>query len=226
MTITDCRREIVEPSKTVTGCQAGFLAGVQPAFFRREGSLPQFRFRAERYVQVAAVLFTLGYAARLPADTTSNTATVAVSAGPGAGALEFISVAVTGNPAVNFPSVPGSTGHISGVGQPTVVTSWSLGNNRQHVTVYAYFASMYVALQSSQMHDIIPTAFFLGANQFQPGVLNGTGVTVGQTDVSSGAGNLTGSRTDTLALALESSAVPAYDETYSGTLNIYAVATP
>jgi hypothetical protein len=167
----------------------------------------------------------------------------AVSSGPQAISLnaklaESLTLTLDSN-SVNFTLAAGSATN-AGAPNVTATTKWTLNPGRTKVGVYAYFTSSTAALTGTASGvNIPPTAFSItdtGAGSGGAGnsgalgnaVTFGTGLQLANVSIVSGT-NTTASRTDQMAFNIDLSSaamqqIPA--DTYSGTLNIQAQATP
>ena len=169
----------------------------------------------------------LGFASLLSAQLTSGTQNITVNVQ----AAESISIVLTVGGPVNIP-LP-SVGQTNGGSVvPAWTTSWVLASSRTSVKVYAYFVG--APLGTNPANDI-PAANFLGrANggvltTFSAGAIAavnplGVGMLVSTTAITSG--NLTGSKSDSLALSLTTGSNNYVIDNYTGVLNIQAQATP
>jgi hypothetical protein len=173
----------------------------------------------------------LGFTSVLSAQLKSSVQSITVTAQ----AAESISITIISGGTVNF-AIPGVGSSSTGSVVPSWTTSWVLSSSRTSVKVYAYFFGS-PALMG--IHgNTIPGGSFSG--QANGGALtsfstagvsdligNSSGMLVSTTAITSG--NLTGNKTDSLALSLFGG-VQATDaiaaDTYSGSLLIQAQATP
>jgi hypothetical protein len=163
----------------------------------------------------------------------SNTGTVTLTAN----LAESLSVTVNSGAAVSFTLASNTAGN-TGSTNSSVTTAWTLKPGRTSVAVWAYFSSATSALvhQTSGNPTDIPSSAvkiqFGGAGAFNaltnisPFNAAASGVQVGTATAITGT-NKTSSRTDTLAYQIDTTVVPQLPaDTYIGTLNIQAQATP
>jgi hypothetical protein len=132
---------------------------------------------------------------------------------------------------VNFTLAPGSAAN-AGSTNVTATTSWVLGPGRNAVKVYAYFASSAAALTDGV--DNIPSADFTIAVGAGPATaLTNTvafgganaGLQLSNTAITNA--NRSSNHADTMAFNINLSTLPQLPaNTYTGTLNIQAAATP
>ena len=134
--------------------------------------------------------------------------------------------------AVNFTLAAGSTTNAGSTGI-TATTAWVLKPSRTAVGVYAYFASAPAALTDGAGDNIPSSAFFIADNGGASTALTATvpfgGALAGLqlANVPIVAANRTGTRTDAMAFNINLSTLPTLPaNTYTGTLNIQAQATP
>jgi hypothetical protein len=135
--------------------------------------------------------------------------------------------------AVNFTLSPGSATN-AGSTNITATTSWVLKPGRTTVGVYAYFASAAAALTDG-VDNIPSSAFFISDNGGASTALTNTvpfgGANAGyqMANVAITGANKNASRTDVMAfnINLTGGTLPQLPaNTYTGTLNIQAQATP
>jgi hypothetical protein len=166
---------------------------------------------------------------RAMAQLNSNEATVTLNAT----LLESLTVSVLPG-AVNYSLTSGSASN-AGSTSVAVTTSWTLALTRNTVKLYAYFSSASAAL----VHTSVVNTVDIPSSRVEVSVNGGANMALNQT-VAFGAANagrelftqaltvlnISGSRTDTLALNinLNSYVLPADD--YTGTLRLRAQATP
>ncbi len=150
---------------------------------------------------------------------------------------ESLTVTVTSGAAITF-ALKANTANNAGSTSTTVTTSWiTLRASRTAVAVWAYFNSANSALvhQNPTNTVNIPSAAVMiqinGAGQYT--ALTNTSPFVGAAsglriaNVAINAGNRTGNITDTLGYRIDTTTVPQLPaDTYAGTLNIQAQATP
>jgi hypothetical protein len=135
---------------------------------------------------------------------------------------------------VNFTLSAGSATNAGSAGI-TATTAWTLAPGRTAVGVYAYFTSATAALTDGAGDNIPSSAFYISDNTGAPAALTNTvafgGANAGLqlANVAITGTNRTSSRTDLMAFNINLSGgtlpqLPA--NTYTGTLNIQAQATP
>lgn len=159
--------------------------------------------------------------------TVSLTATLAESLSMTVNSGSTVSFALAANTAVNAGST--STG---------ITTAWVLKPGRTSVAVWAYFSTATQALlhQTSGNTTDIPSAAvkiqvggsgaFNALTNVSPFNAAASGLQIG-TSIAITAANKNSSRTDTLAYQIDTTVVPQLQaDTYIGTLNIQAQATP
>jgi len=146
-------------------------------------------------------------------------------------------VTINSGAAVTIPLLPNTA--VNGTATTTgVTTAWTLKPGRTSVAVWAYFTSAGVALlhqTAGNTTDIPSSAVKIqvgGAGAFNPlttvSPFNAaaSGLQIGPSIGITGL-NKTGNRTDTLAYQIDTTVVPQLQaDTYIGTLNIEAQATP
>jgi hypothetical protein len=152
-------------------------------------------------------------------------------------AAESFTVTVTSGAAISF-ALKSNTATNSGSNTTTVTTSWiTLRGSRTAVAVWAYFSSATSALvhqNPTNTVNIPSTAVMIqinGSGQFTAltsvSPFGGAASGLRIANVSINAGNRTGSVTNTLAYNIDTTKVPQLPaDTYVGTLNIQAQATP
>jgi hypothetical protein len=191
---------------------------------------------AQKLMRIAAIsALALLSGATAKAATNSNTGTVALLATVNtkltvslSGATQTWSTANANDLTPGNASNPGNAGI-------TVTTSWVLQPGHTAVALYAYFTSALTALTPLVGTTNIPSSAFeikVGAGAFTP--VSGTNAGFGvagsslllQSTVITGA-NKVSSATAALTFNLNLSTLPQLPaDTYSGTLNIQAQATP
>ena len=189
-----------------------------------------------KLLQIAA-LSTVTILLGVPANaaTNSNTATVALSATVNTSLTVALSSATqTWDTGSGNPLTPGSASNAGNAGI-TVTTSWVLQPGHTSVALYGYFASATAALTPAVGTTNIPSSAFeikVGAGAYTPvsGTNSGFGVAGSslllQTTAITGA-NKVSSTTAALTFNINLSSLPQLPaDTYSGTLNIQAQATP
>jgi hypothetical protein len=186
-----------------------------------------------RLTALAALVILFG--TPVHAATNSNTGTVALSATVNtsltvslSGAMEIWSTLNSNAPTPGNASNPGNAGI-------TVTTSWVLQPGHTSVALYSYFSSAVAALTPLVGTTNIPSSAIeikVGAGAFTP--VSGTNAGFGvagsslllQTTAITGA-NKVSTATAALTFNLNLSTLPQLPaDTYSGTLNIQAQATP
>jgi len=136
--------------------------------------------------------------------------------------------------AVNFTLAAGSAAN-PGSTNITATTAWTLKPGRTAVGVYAYFASAAAALTDGAGDNIPSSAFFIADNGGASTALTNTvvygaanaGLKLANVPIT--AANRTAKRTDVMAfnINLTGGTLPQLPaNTYTGTLNIQAQATP
>lgn len=181
----------------------------------------------------AIALLLTGLAPILRAQTNSNAGTVTLTAN----LAESLSVNVTSGTAVSF-TLASNTAANAGSGGSSVTTAWTLKPGRTSVALWAYFTSATSALvhqTAGNTSDIPSSAVKMqvgGAGPFSsltsvsPFNAAASGLQIGSSIAITGL-NKTSSRTDTLAYQIDTTVVPQLPaDTYIGTLNIQAQATP
>ena len=167
------------------------------------------------------------------AQLNSNVGTVSLNAT----LAESFTVTVNSGAAVNF-TLGANTAANAGSTSTGITTSWVLKPGRTSVAVWAYFSSATQALlhQTSGNTTDIPSAAvkiqvggsgaFNALTNVSPFNAAASGLQIG-TSVAITAANKNSSRTDTLAYQIDTTVVPQLQaDTYIGTLNIQAQATP
>lgn len=168
------------------------------------------------------------------AQLNSNIGTVALSAT----LPESLTITINSGGAVNWPALQANTAAQAGSTTTSVTTAWVLQPSRTAVAVWAYFGTAATALlhqTAGNPTDIPSSAVKIqvgGAGAFNaltnvsPFNAAASGLQIGAT-ISTTPGNKAGTRTDTLAYQIDTTVVPALAaDTYKGTLNIEAQATP
>jgi len=182
-------------------------------------------------VVAVAVLFTVG-AGSASAQLNSNTGTVTLNAT----LAESLTVAVNSGSSVNFTLAP-NTAVNGGSTTSGITTAWVLKPGRTSVAVWAYFSSAASAMVHQDplnTSDIPSSAVQIGVNagpfaaltSVSPFNAAASGLQIGASIAITGA-NKSSSRSDTLAYNIDTTGVPQLPaDTYIGTLNIQAQATP
>jgi sarcosine oxidase gamma subunit len=150
---------------------------------------------------------------------------------------ESLTVTVNSGNVVNFALAP-NTAVNAGSATTSVTTAWVLKPGRTAVAVWAYFGSAPSALvhqTAGNVVDIPSSAVKIqvgGAGPFNaltavsPFNAAASGLQIGASIAITGV-NKNSSRTDTLAYQIDTTVVPQLPaDTYIGTLNIQAQATP
>ncbi len=183
---------------------------------------------SRRILRIAAVLLAMTFAASLAsAQLNSGAQLIALNANLG----ESLTVNLSAS-AVNFTLTAGSTTN-AGSTNITATTAWVLKPGRTTVGVYAYFASATAALTDGAGDNIPSSAFFIADNGGASTALTNT-VAFGAANaglqlanVAITGANKSSNRTDTMAFNIDLSTLPQLPaNTYTGTLNIQAQATP
>lgn len=191
---------------------------------------------AQKLLRIAAVsALAVLSSTTAKAATNSNTAAVALSATVNTSLTVSLSSATeTWSTANSNAPTPGNASNPGNAGI-TVTTSWVLQPGHTSVALYAYFTSAIAALTPAAGTTNIPSSAVeikVGAGAFTP--LSGTNAGFGvagsslllQTTAITGA-NKVSSATAALTFNLNLSTLPQLPaDTYSGTLNIQAQATP
>jgi sarcosine oxidase gamma subunit len=182
---------------------------------------------------MALVLLALFVPASHAQAANSNIGTVTINAT----LSESLTVTINSGAAVTIPLSPNTA--VNGTATTTgVTTAWTLKPGRTSVAVWAYFTSAGVALlhqTAGNTTDIPSSAVKIqvgGAGAFNaltnvsPFNAAASGLQIGASIGITGL-NKTGNRTDTLAYQIDTTVVPQLQaDTYIGTLNIEAQATP
>ena len=180
-----------------------------------------------------ALAMTASYPPTAKAQINSNTGTVTLNAT----LSESLTVTVNSGNVVNFALAP-NTAVNAGSATTSVTTAWVLKPGRTAVAVWAYFGSAPSALvhqTAGNVVDIPSSAVKIqvgGAGPFSaltavsPFNAAASGLQIGASIAITGV-NKNSSRTDTLAYQIDTTVVPQLPaDTYIGTLNIQAQATP
>ena len=181
-----------------------------------------------RTLPIAAVLLALTFASSLAsAQLNSGAQPIALNAS----LSESLTVSLTAN-AVNFTLTPGNANN-AGSTNITATTAWVLKPGRTAVGVYAYFASATAALTDGAGDNIPSSAFFISDNGGASTALTGTVAFGGANgglqlaNVAITGANKNSNRTDAMAFNINLTPLPQLPaNTYTGTLNIQAQATP
>jgi hypothetical protein len=163
----------------------------------------------------------------------SNVGTVTINAQ----LTESLTVTINSGASVTIPILPNTA--VNGTATTTgVTTAWTLKPGRTSVALWAYFGSAAVALAhttAGNTTDIPSSAVKIqvgGAGAFNaltvvsPFNPAASGLQIGASIAITGA-NKNSSRVDSLAYQIDTTGVPQLQaDTYTGTLNIQATATP
>src|SRR6266436_9372481 len=182
---------------------------------------------------MALVLLALFVPASHAQAANSNIGTVTINAT----LTESLTVTVNSGAAVTIPLLPNTA--VNGTATTTgVTTTWTLKPGRTSVALWAYFSSAATALvhaTAGNTTDIPSSAVKIqvgGAGAFNaltvvsPFNAAASGLQIGAAIAITGL-NKSGNRTDTLAYQIDTTVVPQLQaDTYVGTLNIEAQATP
>jgi hypothetical protein len=179
-------------------------------------------FRKARIVLGALALALLTSHASHAQALNSNNATVALNA------VLAESLTVNASPAiVNFTLA--ASGTTTGGSPVSITTTWALGKTRTSVKVYAYFSSANALTDGAG--DNIPTSSVLGAvgtGAFAPFTGGAATFNVNSILVLSqaigAAGTFNASRTNSVALQINTTGLTLPAATYTGTLNVQAQA--
>jgi hypothetical protein len=189
-----------------------------------------------KLIQIGTLL-TLAVLLSLPvsASTNSNNTTVALTATVNTSLTVGLSGSTqTWNTGTANPLTPGAASNPGNAGI-TVTTTWVLQPGNTSVALYGYFASAAAALAPTVGTTNIPSSAFeikVGAGAFTP--VSGTNAGFGvagsslllQTTAITGA-NKVSSATAALTFNINLTTLPQLPaDTYTGTLNIQAQATP
>lgn len=191
------------------------------------------RFARNVRIVSLALLFSTLFVPVTRAQLNSNLGTVALNAT----LSESLTMTVNSGSTVNFTLAPNTAGN-SGSATSSVTTAWVLKPGRTTVAVWAYFTSATSALvhqTAGNTVDIPSSAVKIqvgGAGAFNaltavsPFNAAASGLQIGTSIAITGV-NKSSSRTDTLAYQIDTTVVPQLPaDTYIGTLNLQAQATP
>jgi hypothetical protein len=187
--------------------------------------------KAARLLRIAVAVLAMTFAV-------SMASAQAINSGPQPIALnatlaESLTLILSAN-AVNFTLAPGSAAN-AGSTPITATTTWVLKPGRTAVGVYAYFASAVAALTDGAGDNIPSSAFFIADNGGASTPLTSTvafgGANAGyqMENVAITGANKSGKSTDVMVfnINLTGGTLPQLPaNTYTGTLNIQAQATP
>src|SRR5690349_19361384 len=181
-----------------------------------------------RFLRIAVIVVAMTFAASMAsAQLNSGAQTIALNAN----LTESLTLNLSAS-AVNFTLSAGSAAN-PGSTNITATTAWTLKPGRTAVGVYAYFASAAAALTDGVGDNIPSSAFFISDNGGASTALTNTvvfGAANGGLQLANVAitgANKNSSRTDVMAFNINLSTLPQLPaNTYTGTLNIQAQATP
>ncbi len=183
-----------------------------------------------KFLRIAVAVLAMTFAASMAsAQLNSGAQTIALNAN----LTESLTLNLSAN-AVNFTLSAGSAAN-PGSTNITATTAWTLKPGRTAVGVYAYFASAAAALTDGVGDNIPSSAFFISDNGGASTALTNTvvfGAANGGLQLANVAitgVNKTGTRNDVMAfnINLTGGTLPQLPaNTYTGTLNIQAQATP
>lgn len=192
------------------------------------------RFSNKIWIAAAALCLAAANVPAAKAQVNSNIGTVTLNAT----LSESLTVTVNSGAVVNFPALAPNTAVNAGSATTGITTAWVLKPGRTAVAVWAYFGSATAALvhqTAGNTTDIPSSAVKIqvgGAGAFNaltavsPFNAAASGLQIGPSISITGA-NKNSSRTDTLAYQIDTTVVPQLQaDTYIGTLNIQAQATP
>jgi len=183
-----------------------------------------------RIILAAIAGFAMTFSASLAsAQLNSGAQTISLNAN----LAESLTLTLSAN-TVNFALSAGSATNAGSAGI-TATTAWTLAQGRTAVGVYAYFTSATAALTDGAGDNIPSSAFYIADNAGTSTALTNTvafgGANAGLrlANVAITNANRSGSRTDAMTFNINLSGgtlpqLPA--NTYTGTLNIQAQATP
>jgi len=184
-----------------------------------------------KFFRVAAVALGLALATTMASAQALNSGAQAITLN--ATLAESLTLSLSAN-AVNFTLAAGSAAN-AGSTNITATTTWVLKPGRTAVGVYAYFASAAAALTDGGGNNIPSSAFFIADNAGPSTALVNTvpfgGALAGLqlANVAITGANKNSNRTDLMAfnINLTGGTLPQLPaNTYTGTLNIQAQATP
>jgi len=183
-------------------------------------------------LSLALVFIGLFVPASYAQAANSNIGTVTINAT----LTESLTVTINSGAAVTIPLLPNTA--VNGTATTTgLTTAWTLKPGRTSVAVWAYFTSAAVALlhQTATNPTDIPSSAvkvsynagaFNALTVVSPFNAAASGLQIGPSIAITGA-NKNSSRTDTLGYQIDTTVVPQLQaDTYIGTLNIEAQATP
>ena len=191
------------------------------------------RFSHKLWIAGAALFLVATNVPPTKAQINSNTGTVTLNAT----LSESLTVTVNSGSTVNFTLAPNTAAN-TGSTTTGITTAWVLKPGRTAVAVWAYFGSATSALAhqtAGNAVDIPSSAVKIqvgGAGPYtaltavSPFNAAASGLQIGSSIAINGA-NKNSSRNDTLAYQIDTTVVPQLPaDTYIGTLNIQAQATP
>jgi hypothetical protein len=175
----------------------------------------------KRILVIAGLL--LGLAGAASAQLNSNVSNVNLNAILQSGIVVSVSPGT-----VNFALVPGG-GVSNGSSAVTVTTTWLLQPGTANLSVYAYFTSSAVALTDGFAHDIPSSRVRGSVNGGAYGAFTGASPFAAGSSITVFSQNLTpatrrGTRNDTLALQIDTTALTLPAGNYTGVLYIQAQA--
>ena len=191
------------------------------------------RFARNVRIVSLALLFGALFVPVTRAQINSSTGTVILTAN----LSESLTMTVNSGSAVNFTLAPNTAAN-TGSATTNITTAWVLKPGRTTVAVWAYFTSAPSALvhqTAGNTVDIPSSAVKIQVNgaglynaltAVSPFNATASGLQIGASIAITGA-NKNSSRTDTLAYQIDTTVVPQLPaDTYIGTLNLQAQATP
>lgn len=178
--------------------------------------------KTKYWVMLAALALGLAQGTSVFAQVNSNQAAVNLNA------VMNETVSVSAAPAtVNFTPL-NPNGVTNGDSPVTINTSWVLMPSRGNLNVYAYFASTTALTNSASATYTIPVSSVLGtvdagsATAFTGNSPFGTGTSLSIATVGIIGNNKNSSRSDTLALQIDTTGAGLPAGTYTGTLFVQA----
>ena len=182
---------------------------------------------------IGTIMLAALFTAAAGAQANSNIGTVTMNAT----LAESLTVTINSGSTINF-SLASNTAANPGSTTTGVTTAWTLKPGRAQVALWAYFSSATQALvhQTSGNTTDIPSAavkiqvggagVFNALTNVSPFNAMASGLQIGPGIAITGS-NKNSSRTDVLAYQIDSTLIPQLQaDTYVGTLNIQAQATP
>jgi hypothetical protein len=189
------------------------------------------KMKTRRFLGIAAITLTMALATTMASAQALNSGAQTISLN--ATLAESLTLSLSAN-AVNFTLAAGSATN-AGSANITATTAWVLKPGRTAVGVYAYFANATSALTDGAGDNIPSSAFYIADNAGASTALTSTvafGAANGGLQLANVAitgANKTASHTDVMAfnINLTGGTLPQLPaNTYTGTLNIQAQATP